>query len=515
MKTGKLISLLAAGAMLVSMCAMDTSADEAVIITSAKQLMSVKGDGEYYLGADIDLTDVKWKPINGFSGIFDGNGHEIRGLTSDTYGLFSTLGSGAIIRNVRLEDAYITSKYGYAGGIAAIIQADAENVTIVDCFVSGVVAACNTRYHSEYQTKNSTAGAIAAVNNSDSSVIINCSSNAIVASERIVGGLVGVNRGTLRTSGFFGELTSAYNNYDLGSDIKTGMKQEDYRYLYVNGGLCGINYGNISDSFSNCSEISEATYYGGIAGALQGNGSITECVNSSLVRNDPFSEFSGGLIAGTATSKTSVSGCYTKYPTEETVQSDIGKSAVESLTYGVKEAQYGNIDSFNGLESYMWGISDGVPVLKDISKYTKEEPYWVFGSYGHLKRNPIKIKEYGPLEPLRKSAEEKLRKDFYKYNSGKWKDVSADDMVIRYYYGTYNGCEVVVIYPDGYGETDDENSYFLNGYKIVLPSGSLELLLHKDSTFIDIYTAYSEGLLSDDDLAEMFYRQSSGECRYN
>lgn len=119
----RIISAISACAICLSFLFVDTeAAAQGTAIRTASQLMNIKSNGNYYLDCDINLSNVKWRSIQGFSGHFNGNGYEIIGLTSETYGLFSTLGSGAVVENVKLTDTYITSKYQTIGAIVSIIQ---------------------------------------------------------------------------------------------------------------------------------------------------------------------------------------------------------------------------------------------------------------------------------------------------------------------------------------------------------------------------------------------------------
>lgn len=341
-------------------------------VSTANQLMNMKPDGNYYLTADIDLTNVKWKPIKNFSGHLDGNGYEITGLTSNTYGLFSTLKSGAVVENVKLTNAYITSKYKTVGGIVSIIQSDAENVTIKDCFVSGLVSSCRKKF--KQSSRGSTAGSIVGKNYSASSVISDCYSNAVTASENTIGGIAGVNYGTIESCGFGGQLVCTYSVYDLKCD-ENGESTDEGLYLYCIGGVCGINYGSISSSFSNTTRsIEVANYYGGIAGILQKNGSITYCVNSSKVYSDD-EEFKGGLIVGYAPKTSDVSNCYTKKPDSFSVSNDIGIGKKGTVTYGISDENYGKISSFKSLGSG-WSIVNGIPVPDSLTEYINIPPVY-------------------------------------------------------------------------------------------------------------------------------------------
>ena len=109
------------------------------------------------------------------------------------------------------------------------------------------------------------------------------------------------------------------------------------------------------------------------------------------------------------------------------------------------------------------------------------------------------------LEALSEQADLKLRDDFAVYMSDMWGELTASDMIVMYYYGTYDGCEVVVMYGREYSMTDDMNIISVAGQEISLPSGSLSVLVHKDSTFIDINDAYDQGYLSTADIKAIKY----------
>lgn len=356
----KIFIVLAALAVFAFRFGIDASA--ATAVSTPEQLMNMEQGGDYYLTQNINLDGVKWKPIADFSGTLDGNGYSIDLLTSENYGLFVSLSSGAEIRNVRLRAAYITSKYKTVGGIAAVIESGAD-VKIDNCFVSGVVASCRSKYNRS--TKGNTAGAIVGKNNSSKAVISNCYSNAVVGSENIAGGIAGVNRGTIKSCGFEGQITHSYNVYELAVNEGEG-KNDIYSYLYCSGGIAGISYGKISNSFSGCTRLEAAGYYGGIVGALQKNAKVSYCVNSSEA---PFDyDCIGGLIAGYAPNSAEISNCYTRKPTENTVQNDVGKGKKDTVTYGVSADKYGKMSSFKRLDGD-WEIFGGAPKLKKLKGY--------------------------------------------------------------------------------------------------------------------------------------------------
>lgn len=113
------------------------------------QMLNYCRDGAYYtLTADIYLNDVsnenwtenakQWFTSNDvyeFTGIFDGNKYTIYGLynkdvAAGVYaGFIPVLGSGAELRNVKIDNAYISGQAGsYIGAVVGTVQDDASNI---------------------------------------------------------------------------------------------------------------------------------------------------------------------------------------------------------------------------------------------------------------------------------------------------------------------------------------------------------------------------------------------------
>lgn len=99
-------------------------------IGTAGEFAAMEPDGSYRLTADIKVTEPY---ANDFSGTFDGNGHtvtlNITTAESSNVGLFASLASGAVIRNVTTAGS-ISVSVNNVGGIAG--NADG-NVTIENC----------------------------------------------------------------------------------------------------------------------------------------------------------------------------------------------------------------------------------------------------------------------------------------------------------------------------------------------------------------------------------------------
>ena len=114
-------------------------------------------------------------------------------------------------------------------------------------------------------------------------------------------------------------------------------------------------------------------------------------------------------------------------------------------------------------------------------------------------------------EPLTAAAKEKLIADYAAFiGRDSNYEINADWIMVEHYYGTYNGCEAVIMYR-GYA-TCDMKDVTVGGYTFTLSSGSYDIMLHKDSAFIDINTAYDEGYLTDEDVGCIYqnYLDSRG-----
>lgn len=230
-------------------------------------------DGKYALMADIDLSSYgDWTPIGndyslgGFTGLFDGNGHTIKGLTvnadeltpslSQVYGgLFNHL-IGATVRNLTVKDAAISAGLSgyqaFAGVIAGDVEASSSgkatvisNVAVIDstvtitaaynnvCGAGAFIGSSNKRY-----TSNRAGGAIFTDCYSNSDITVNfngtqsCAGGFIgyvyatkipceITDSIFDGTVTGHAGGNTRIGGFFGKavnddtvVTNSYSNSD-------------------------------------------------------------------------------------------------------------------------------------------------------------------------------------------------------------------------------------------------------------------------------------------------------------
>lgn len=184
------------------------------------------------LTADIDMSGMDWTPVGKdeagkhFRGVFDGQGHTIRGLkcSSDkAVGLFGAVHAGAYICNVTLADDCELTTTGNlgAGGIVGVADINWKwgNVVIENCTNYGKV-----------NGKNNAGGIFGrAMGNMGDNVKIhvsNCFSMGTVTAQEGNSGMIG---GYMRTNGVvsncwsYGKLVS--NSWAKPYDEKNGDKE--------------------------------------------------------------------------------------------------------------------------------------------------------------------------------------------------------------------------------------------------------------------------------------------------
>lgn len=266
-------------------------------VTSAEGLKNIaklvneegKTDIDITLTGNITLTG-DWTPIgdynNKYTGIFNGNGKTITGLTvkgSNEYaGLFGCIDDGGTVKNVTLKDVKIESNHssGNVGGVAGWSYGNIEY-----CSVSGSVSS------------NSTAGGV--VGYQSDGAITGCNSSATVNAGNIAGGVAGgTNSGA--------SLTGCYATGDV-------TLESINQYYNFAGGVVGSNGG--SSTLKACyawgnviGSGSGTVYVGGVTGSND-LGTLTACYHAKGTvsgpdgatggvagRNFKDSMFGGGII---------------------------------------------------------------------------------------------------------------------------------------------------------------------------------------------------------------------------
>ena len=228
--------------------------------TTSNQVTWTTGDG--------------WSPIgslsNPFSSVFEGNGFMMAHLyinrsNDNNVGLFSVSDTEQI-QNIRLSEVNVSGQTS-VGGLVGVNQG-----IIINSHVTGTV--------------HSLSSAVGGLVGSNRRQIIYSFANVIVTQQagHSAGGLVGVNRGTIRESSASGRVEGHNNagglagNNEWGSIINsyaTGMVSGDSRV----GGLTGVNVGSIINSYAT-GMVTGNSDSGGLVGS-HSDGGVTGRVSTS------------------------------------------------------------------------------------------------------------------------------------------------------------------------------------------------------------------------------------------
>ena len=297
---------------------------------TAKLDFDTNGNGEadegdaYWNGGD------GWVPIgesnDSFDTTFDGGGHTIANLfirRSPNVGLFGVLGSGSTVSGIGLVDASVAaSGFGAAGALAGIGRG-----VIEDSFADGLVAGC--------------------VDN--------------------IGGLVGLNEGSIANSRSTGNVASARRSGGSASGVITDLVNDlvgfplfgsESRTCYASGGgLVGENSGTIAGSYSTSVVSGFTDHFGGLAGVNSGSISDSYAAGSVTGKDCPgeCTADVGGLVGG----------------------NEIGGEITNSYATGVVS---GVGDNFGGLA----GVNSGVVAASYATGSVSGKGFANFGNVGGL-----------------------------------------------------------------------------------------------------------------------------------
>jgi signal transduction histidine kinase len=257
-----------------------------IIIRDAEDLHNLSKNCSYdafshgikvVLNGDIDLKGEDFVPIPIFSGIFDGAGYSIKGLSIEVegsnHGLFRYLDEGATIKNLKVQG--IVTPVGDKSTIGGLVGYNRG--TIENCEFSGYI-----------RGRDIVGGLVGW--NGKTGIIKDSGAKGAIYGKRKIGGIAGYNMGTIiGCSNEFSVNTTVeeykpdFGNFDLENfDIAELSKlSPDITDI---GGIAGVNTGIIKNS-QNLGTIgyTQVGYnVGGIAGRQTGY--ITDCINEGYVQ---------------------------------------------------------------------------------------------------------------------------------------------------------------------------------------------------------------------------------------
>ena len=334
-------------------------------ISSAQELkekIEANMAGKYYLTNDITLTG-RWDAIGwldrgdvAFTGVFDGNGHTIRGLQHTSNGQSTYVGLFAIneglIRNFTLVLNQIDG-YQYVGAVAGKNGSPGQpNALIQNVIVE------HSPYRTDYgviaNNSDNTGGYAGGITGQNYGKVYQCGTNiGTVSAYNYAGGIAGGNWGTIEQCYAKGGINAKYYT-----------NQMSYSTYYI-GGLVGGNVGTIQDCYVNLKSWVVGTgRIGGFVGMNSG-GTLTHCYaahnNKVYTKSGPtqspfdFSVFIGLEKNGAISEDTWVTG-------------DSGNAkGAEYITYdNLRNREYVESQTafdFDHVWTYQQNVNDGYPIF--------------------------------------------------------------------------------------------------------------------------------------------------------
>lgn len=286
-------------------------------IRTVEELDAIREDlyGWYVLENDLDLSGIaNWDPIgeyegpyefapaewwrHAFKGIFDGQGHTIKGLRitapkGDKFGLFGTMADGEIC-NLTLEDSQLcfTAERPYGGPLVGIIKQDKGVAAVRNCTISGtVIKVKTTNSEGTFHSFTGLCGGIWG------GIIENCTVDGTMDIE-----MAGNGGGELYVGGYAGEAYNDTRNctsdFDINIRLTQAPKAEFKAFI---GGLqaSATNVENCTASGSIClsgETGSKQIFVGGLVGSER-YGSVKNSTSTVAitVENTGFAQV-GGIV---------------------------------------------------------------------------------------------------------------------------------------------------------------------------------------------------------------------------
>ena len=185
----------------------DTQPSEDGVIMTAEQFVSMKPDGDYTLGADIDMSGVSFRGIPNFSGSLNGMGHTVSNVDmAGGSGIFAYT-EDAVISDLTVENVQLQSD----GLICGLLVGKAVRTDI-----SGVTVKYSTIYGSRF------IGGLAGVNDhSTFSNIVLDNVYLIISAEEsdTIGGVAGYSEFGINENILFNGVIEAPNAVSVGGII--------------------------------------------------------------------------------------------------------------------------------------------------------------------------------------------------------------------------------------------------------------------------------------------------------
>ena len=269
----------------------------------------------YQLVTDLDAGGFAFEPIGncgptgncmkamgrfGYTGVFDGRGHKIRGLGIDAperggVGLFGVLAPTGVIMDLRLVDARVNGRAGVGAVVGSnfgtLYRCEASGQTSGMMAIGGLVGGSGGLvYGSHYQGRVEASQAAGGLVGDMTGAVFSSSAATEISGTRGIGGLIGLNTfGNVQDSHAIGNVSGTN---DVGGLVGVNTDAK-VRNSYATGHVTGesTNVGGLI-GFNSQSIIRNSFATGNVAGADAVGGLVGR--NKGLIVNG----FAAGLVAG-------------------------------------------------------------------------------------------------------------------------------------------------------------------------------------------------------------------------
>ena len=240
-----------------------TSEDDFVLLTENCKTETFSTGKTFRLDADLDLSDYENLFLPVMDGTFDGNGHQITGITLNEemsdYGLFRYVGANGVIKNLSVEGEIL-------GGD------EQENIGILAGSNAGSIENCTSRGTLNGETA---IGGIAG-KNEETGTISRSTNEAVVDGKMQTGGIAGLNEGS---------ISDCINNGKINTNQKIKKQAE--------GDGSSVNI-SIPNAVTGLTADERANETGGIAG--NSSGDISYCTNTATIGFERLGSATGGIV---------------------------------------------------------------------------------------------------------------------------------------------------------------------------------------------------------------------------
>ena len=240
-----------------------TSEDDFVLLTENCKTESFSTGKTFRLDADLDLSNYENLFLPVMDGTFDGNGHQIMGVTlseeMSDYGLFRYVTANGVIKNLTVEGEIL-------GGD------EQENIGILAGSNAGAIENCITRGTLNAETA---VGGIAGKNEETGSVS-RSENEAAIDGKMQTGGIAGLNEGS---------ISDCVNSGKINTNQKIKKQAE--------GDGSSVNI-SIPNAVTGLTADERANETGGIAG--NSSGDISYCTNTATIGFERLGSSTGGIV---------------------------------------------------------------------------------------------------------------------------------------------------------------------------------------------------------------------------